>query len=148
MIAIFKWVAYNFAVELETVLERKSSELSQLTGPWMWSALISSAEPICVNTDLSCHVGACGFHGRIDSITLITVTLHILIPSTNFGYRTQFRPPVKILKSHTTSSISPKTCVVTSLLDPFVSNACRSFSGVACGSKLIPALYEKAQAPE
>ncbi len=30
MIAVFKWVAYNFAVELETVLERKSPEQFQL----------------------------------------------------------------------------------------------------------------------
>ncbi len=30
MLTIFKWVAYNFAAELETVLERKSSEQFQL----------------------------------------------------------------------------------------------------------------------
>ncbi len=29
-----------------------------------------------------------------------------------------------------------------------ISNVCHPFSGVAHGSKLIPALYEKAQAPE
>ncbi len=37
MIAVFKWVAYDFAAELETVLEKKSSLLSNFN--WFLGAI-------------------------------------------------------------------------------------------------------------